>query len=166
MPSARIIVTAIALVLFPLAEVQAQDAAYEKDLQRVCSKEDLTGHAYQMVDFKETPPRGETQWIKSFPYNYLAFYPNNRYVSIALGSQVEDSKKLQSLMGMNFGNTMTYSINQSGILTLLYGSDISFTYRCVEVLKPLDDYRPGDLILKGYTRKRRSEIYKLYRRWY
>lgn len=134
--------------------------------QRLCKDEDLTPHVFKMLDFKETPPRAEALWVSEFPYHYLAFGPNKSYAAMAFNTEFKDPKRIVKFLNGTFNRNNFYALDKNGTLTIVQNEKIKYVYRCVAVLKKYDVYLPGDLILTGYTKRRKSELYKFYRRWY
>ena len=122
-------------------------------------------HAFKMVIFHETPGRSETLWVREFPYHYMAFYDHNGYSTIAFNRDIKTPKTLEKYLKA-LKNKRYYMLGKDGVLDLVYNDKLKNVYRCVAVLKPQNEYVPGDLILTGYTKKGKSKVFKLYRRWY
>lgn len=149
---------------------QAPDAAAAnkpKDpVQRLCTNDDLLNHTFKMVDFVETPPRRETNWVRVIKYHYLKFLPNYYYGSIASNYEFKSPKFLNQMIAPKPEEPARYRLNAEGSLQLIFMGRIRYDYRCIAILKAHDEYLPGDLVLTGYTRKMKSKLYKLYRLWY
>jgi hypothetical protein len=164
----KTVITSIAVV-FLCAAAHAQDnlasSADNGPAQRLCKQEDLVGHVFKMVDFKETPPRGEARWTKMFPNQYLGFLPGNNYSFLAINRDIKTPQQAEKYMKA-LQNGRQYTLSADGVLNLLVYDKIKFSYRCVTILKPVGQFAKGDFIVTGYTRKRKSELYRLYRRWY
>jgi hypothetical protein len=162
------ILASLALYAFSTVPADAEDKVplnTPKDkTQRFCLDEDLLGHAFVMVDFKETPPRREASWIRAIPFHYLKFMENNKYSSVGTNRKIDSVQKAEGyLKSANIQNN-TYRRTDDGILDLILNDHILYHYRCIAILKPKDEhFQKGDLILRGYTKKGKSELYKQYR---
>lgn len=161
----RVIWAAVATVALLSIDSLAQDSGGSAT-QKPCVSEDIIGHVYKMVEFKETPPRSETVWLQHFSYSYLAFGQNSSFFSISTNREIKDLKKLEQAIAPRPGSNKMYTLDKSGVLNLLINGKPHYSYRCIEILKPTGAYVKDDLVLTGYTRKAKSELFKLYRRWY
>jgi len=117
-----------------------------------------------MVDFRETPPRGEALMVQEAPYQFLTFYEKNGYDAMAFNMELNSKQVISYLKAYSGGKY--YILSKDGVLNLVDNDKIKYSYRCVAQLKKQYEYIPGDLILTGYTKKGKSVLYKLYRRWY
>jgi len=119
-----------------------------------------------MVDFRETPERAEALWVEQVPYHYLGFYPNNLYAMIATNREIIKTPRQAEEFFRSYRHILKYSLASDGILNLYDNEKIRYSYRCIVQLKSKKLLVKGDLILTVYTKKKKSELYKLYRLWY
>jgi len=136
--------------------------------QRVCKTEDLSGGTWKMVQFHETPSFREAQWIKTIPYHYLAFYPDHYYAYLATQNEVQTPSALQKAMtwSQNGKHRLQYTLDDKGVLDLYLDKKLNYRYRCFAIKATQNGYQKGDLVMTGYTKNAKSEVYKLYRRWF
>jgi hypothetical protein len=145
--------------------VQAQELA-ATGVQRLCLLQDLENHTFKRMEFVQTPPRGESNLAIMFPHDYIAFQQGYTYTARASNIEIPTKAKAEEILRPPPNNPKRFTLSQDGVLNLIVHDKIKSSFRCVAVLKSAGKYIPGDIILNGYTRKGKSQIYKFYRRWY
>lgn len=164
------IITAFMVFALSLTPANAQSsgtAVKRKDVtQRTCTRQDLIGYTFVMVAFKELPPRRESSWMKVVRYHYLRFLDDENYAAIGTNRNIESIGKLNPLLKPRKDSPETYSLSGDGILDLMIKDKVIYHFSCVVITKSKNqEFRVGDLVFRGYTRKAKSELYNLYRRW-
>ncbi len=172
---AKIIFVICAVIIFYVAASPGIAAAQNKGGTKpsngdysLCRDENLIGNYYKMVLFTETPERGESAWIHNIPYHYLAFFPDRYYSYLASDKEITTPAKLEELLQWprKSSHLMLYTLGSKGDLNLYNGKVINYRYRCFVIKADSGVYKKGDLILTGYNREAKSELYKIYRLWY
>ncbi len=149
------------------ATAQDQQAAPKKNdkSQRVCTDDDLIDHMFRMVVFKEMPARRETNWVHAVPYHYLSFSEDNNFMAVATNIKFKTLDKLKNMMKPKKGAVYKYRLDSSGVLDLTLNDKILYHYSCIAILKKkTEGFEQGDIVLRGYTRKAKTQLYKVYRR--
>ncbi len=148
----------------------------QKKDYHLCKDEDLVGGTWKLVLFRETPPHREATYYRSIPYHYIAFFPQRVYAFIATNKEIMSAASLQKTMQASLMLSQEaslrqrlgkyYSLSNGGVLGLYRGKKGLYSFRCIAVSNTQGDFVKGDLVLVGYTKKKRTQIYELYRRWY
>ncbi len=154
------VVTA-ALVLLG-AHASAEDTG-QTAAERPCKAADLTG-TYVQIEFRETPEAKEAQWYRQFPNQYLAFLPDNGLAWLDSSTPYTSTDTLKSVLVP--AKMQKYTLDQGAVLNLYTGDIMRYSYRCMVSLSATGVYHKGDLIFTGYTKERRTELYRHYRRWF
>lgn len=136
--------------------------------ERLCKEEDLIGGTWKLVQMDEVPPRREFGWFRDVPYHYLAFYSDHYYSFAATPEERMTPDQVSTLLKWPIKEqaSLRYTLNATGVLNLYAGKVMLYSYRCVAVLQNHDKYVKNDLILNGYTSRKKTQVYKLYRRWF
>ena len=153
------------LLAITLCAPAARAVQDEKSVQRVCKAGDMEGHTYKMVDFSETPPREEAYAVEHFPNRYMYFSDKNSYQVISSREEFTDPAKLTKMLRA-LPQARRYTLDNTGALNLYLDDKILFSFRCTYVLEDVNKYLKGDIVFTGYTRRGRSLLSELYRRWY
>jgi hypothetical protein len=157
-----------AMTLF--LSVDVVNAADNKPVenQRLCRTEDLMGGTWKLMQMVETPPRKEAAWYRDIPFHYLAFHLDHSYAYIASTQEFKKPIDVQNaLLWTEKGkHDLQFTLDDQGVLNLFVDKTPKYSYRCLTIKATQAGYVKGDLILTGYTRKARSQMYKLYRRWF
>ena len=160
----RLIYRLFCIIILALPQISAAEEAN----YRLCKPEDLVGNTYKMVLFRETPPVLENSFVNSVPYHYLAFYQDNYYSYLAASQEIMLPQNLNQdlLWARKKNHILRYTLDNKGELILYDGKKINYRYRCFAVLSNYEQYIKGDVILSGYAKKSKSQLLKIYRRWY
>lgn len=146
----------------------AADAKQAADYQ-ACTDAGLLNHTYKMILFSETPKRREASWVDVAPYHYVAFYADHNYSYLASTKEITKAEQLNKLLQqwtIQSKHTLKYTMDNTGDL-ILYDNNIpKYRYRCLEITNDYQQYKKGDIIFTGYTKDSKSQLYKLYRKWF
>ena len=138
--------------------------------ERLCKEQDLIGGTWAMIQFQETPPRKEASLVAAIPHHYLAFYPDHYYGFVAIDREMKTPTEVQKALSWsqktNPPRVLKYALDKTGVLDLYIDKRVNYSYRCVAVQASVGGYMKNDLILTGYTRGGKTQLYKLYRRWF
>jgi hypothetical protein len=145
---------------------ESREGADGASVQRLCLPEDLEGHTFALVLFRETPPARESKAMAHFRYNYLAFLKNGHFNMHASNKAMKTAAMLELYFRQDPTAFQFYTLSPTGVLNLAVNDKIIYSYRCVAIIQNKDEFVKGDLVLTGYTRKKKTVLYKLYRRWY
>ena len=157
----------ILFILIPkmlFAANSQQDSYYQ-----LCDNAGIVNNTYKMLLFSETPKRREASWVEAAPYHYLAFYADNYYSYIASIKEIRKADQLSKLLQqwvIKPPHILKYSLDNTGDLILYDNKLPKYRYRCMEITKDHEQYKKGDIILTGYTKGSKSQLYKLYRKWF
>jgi len=143
-------------------------SASSNDQQRLCTYPDLIDKTWKAVQLTETPARREAAWYRQIPYHYLTFYSNRQYSSVATNMELPTPDAVQKafLWPTQGKHVLQYTLSKQGVLNLYVDKDITYSYRCVVVTEPHSYFVKDDLILTAYTKNAKTQLYKLYRRWF
>jgi hypothetical protein len=138
------------------------------DYYHICTNADLENGYWKLVLLKESPKRKEYSFYRHIHYQYLAFLPGNIYSYVATNHEIMKPVDLRKalLWPERTTHKLKYTLDDQGVLNLYLDRKVTYSYRCLAISKDKDEFKKGDLLLKGYTRQSRTELYKLYRRWF
>ena len=141
----------------------------QQNYYQLCNDASIINHTYKMMLFSETPKRREASWVEAVPYHYLAFYKDNYYSYLASTKEILKAEQLNKLLQqwvVKNSHTLKYTLDNTGDLILYDNKLPKYRYRCMEITQNHEQYKKGDIILTGYTKNAKSQLYKLYRKWY
>jgi hypothetical protein len=138
---------------------------------RACADTDIMGGVLKMVYFRETPPKLNDRMNRRIRHQYLSFTTSHYYSKLKSSRSIDDPQKAIAMMKPNmdekFAEKYIFSEKDGKAeIVMLSGKKAVARQSCSVVVKPLNVFVPGDIILTGYTRGGKTLLYQLFRRWF
>jgi hypothetical protein len=135
---------------------------------KLCTDADLAGN-FALADLRETPKGEEAAWYQDFRSQYIMFYPGHTYNFVASRHKLSTEDDLKKALALSIGDGMhtperKYTLDGNGVLNLYIEDRLDYSYRCMFVTKGYSTLKTGDIVFTGYS-KRRTSLYKVFRRW-
>jgi hypothetical protein len=150
---------------------EVNDLTRTKVETRPCVEGDIMGGMWKMVYFRETPPKRDDKFNRKLKHQYITFDTARYYARIRSAKSIDNATKAIRSMKPDTSDEFAqkYIVNQANDRTeiiFMVGKTPVYRHSCSIVLKPVSAFKPGDMILTGYTQGGATLLYELYRRWF
>lgn len=155
----------------PLKKEDALDLTGVKVEVRACTNADIIGGVWKMVYHHTTPVENIDRRIRRLDHQYISFNGSKYYAKIKSGRSIDNPQMATKLLQPDTRERFAqkYIIKEEDNKTeivFMVGKEAIIRDSCVVVLKPVNVFTPGDMILQGYNASGTTLTYELYRRWF
>lgn len=136
-----------------------------------CENKDVMGGMWKMIYSLEKPPSNHDRINRLMKHQYLSLQQDGYYTRIRSARSIDDQNKIKGFAkpDKREGFEQKFLLNskaEESELVLLQGKTALYRYSCSIVIKPASVYKPGDMVLTGYTLGGETLLFELYRRWF
>lgn len=150
---------------------EALDLTGVKVETRTCTNADLIGGVWKIVYYRLTPTENINRRQRRFQHQYVSFDASHYYARIQSGKSIDDPQRITKLLQSDMREKFVqkYIIKEGEDKTeviFMVGKEAVARDSCAVVLKPVNAFKPGDVIMKGYLKGGKTVLFQLYRRWF